>query len=97
MARGPILYREKQVENRNGRYRDSDWNIVNTELGAMWEPVYKGANESGQEVDPDDCINRIDHVNYGFDRRDPFYRDSSGMALIGGHLSFGTQHAFRDE
>lgn len=99
MAREAILNRTVRMESRNGRVRPFDWNSVNTSVGACWEPVsMKRAGDGFDEVDQDDCINRVDRVEFDVDGRDPYYRDpESNMPLIGGVTnSLGFSRGFKD-
>jgi len=99
MAREAILYRTKFVEHRKNRWRFSDWNIVNTSIGACWEPVsFSGTDGAGvSSMGLDDCINRVDELSTDFDWRDPHYRDEYGEILIGGNLSLGRDHNFLED
>lgn len=95
MAREAILMREVRFETRNGRFRFFDWNVVNTSNGGCWEPKYFGGNNSGENVDFDDAINRIDKVSTGVDFRNPYYRDpDSNIPLTGGIVFLGRSFAF---
>ena len=94
MARTGVLNREVLIEARNGRFRFFDWNLVNTSNGGCWEPRDFGFNNEGKEVDFDDAIRRIDKVSTGVDFRDPYHRDGSGTALVGGILSTGRKFTF---
>lgn len=98
-----VLNRTMRIENRKGRYRFGDWNIVNTSIGPCWEPRYMPlgvhdksmAADTALSVDPDDQINRIDMITFDWDRRDPFHRDpKSRRPLIGGNLTYWVRHSF---
>lgn len=98
MAREAILNREIFFEARNGRFRKFDWNSVNTSLGGCWEPVqFNHANNSGEELDFDDCINRVDKISINKDFRNPYHRDpDSNQILTGGVVFLGRSLAFDD-
>jgi len=98
-----ILNRTMRIENRKGRYRFGDWNIVNTSQGGCWEPrnfsVGKQdisiAADAALDVDPDDQINKVDMITFDWDRRDPFFRDPmSNRPLMGGNLRHWLRHSF---
>lgn len=74
MPRAPILNRQGfYTKLRGGTYRDLDWNLVNTSLGAMVEPRQLVAVLPGKLTDKD----RFDGDDFN-DRRelsvDEFYR-----------------------
>ena len=96
--RAPILNRTIRYEARNGRFRRGDFNLVNTSLGGMWEPRYLEGNGAGEATDLDDHINRVDKIEFDWDRRNPFHRDEkSGAPLIGGYVLLGQAQTFQDD
>ena len=102
-AREGILNRRMIVEMRKGRIRLGDWNRVNTTAGFGMEPrcpqfLNPFSFDQGAAVDLDDCINRIDGIDWDWDWRDPFYRcPLSNMALIGGYVNLGRHMTFSDD
>ena len=99
MAREAVLHRTVRMESRKGRVRPSDWNLVNTSIGAGLEPrVLKTASDGFGSVDQDDCINRVDRIEFDADNRDPFHRDQyNNDRLIGGISgSLGYERSFSD-
>ncbi len=98
MAREGILHRTLRVERKKDRIRFSDWNVVNTSAGMCWEPrrlsdySYEVA---GETIDPNDCIQRIDRIDFDADGRDPYFRDSaSNLPLMGGVSLLDRSRAF---
>lgn len=99
MAREAVLHRTVRMEVTAGRVRPFDWNTVNTSVGACWEPRSSLRIGDGfDEVDQDDCINRVDKIEFDADGRDPYYRDpKSNTPLIGGIAgSLGFKRSFSD-
>jgi len=99
MAREAVLHRTVRMESRKGRVRPFDWNSVNTSIGGGWEPRVLSINADGfNEVDQDDCINRVDRIEFDADNRDPYHRDSyHNTPLIGGISgSLGYKRSFSD-
>ncbi|MCK4817981.1 hypothetical protein KA005_19580 [bacterium] len=100
MAREAVLHRTVRMESRKGRVRPSDWNTVSTSVGAGIEPrVLKTAADGFNSVDQDDCINRVDRVEFDADNRDPYHRDPyHNTPLIGGIAgSLGYNRSFSDQ
>lgn len=104
MSREAILNRRLMAEERKNRIRFSDWNRVNTAIGGGWEPrpfAFFNPIDSfsqGAAVDLDDCINRIDGIDWDFDWRDPYHRDAqTNLPLIGGPLMLGRLFSFSDD
>ncbi len=97
MAREAILHRTLRLEERNGRFRMFDWNLVNTSNGGCWEPRnFQESAMDGTPFYPDDCINRIDRVSIDIDWRDP-YHSEGGQRLMGGHVVLGVERSFSDD
>lgn len=99
MAREAVLHRTVRMESRKGRVRPFDWNVVSTSVGSGWE--LKPANvsaDSFNSVDQDDCINRVDRIEFDADNRDPYHRDQyHNTPLIGGISgSLGYERSFSD-
>lgn len=71
MPKNPIKSRTLLIiKLRDGTYRLSDWNIVNTSLGAMLEPRSQRTIDGGKVVnrDPYDMENFNDFVVYNEDK-----------------------------
>ena len=63
MPRAPITNRQRYFEKlRDGSYRDLEFNLVNTELGAMIEPVSICRVQEGN-------VQNVDAVDASFDGR----------------------------
>lgn len=76
MPKAPILNREAFYSKlRDGSFRDLDWNLVNTSLGAMVEPRQLRRVDGGKVVHQDVYDN-------SFNRRTEF--DENQMATLMG-------------
>lgn len=79
MPKSPILSRECFFETlKDGTFRDLDWNLVNTELGAMIEP-----NSFGGLIAASGVVTQVDIVDCSFNKltnlpEDVFYARYGG-------------------
>lgn len=65
MALPPILSRERLYTKRGESIKLLDWCVVNTELGAMMEPVsFTHVDMTGKLVDYDLLDNQIDRLTF---------------------------------
>ena len=84
--RNAILHRTISFENKKGRFRRTDWNLVNTPAGGGHEPVYLDDlvfEAPPAAIDLDDDINRVDKIRMDGDGRVLAHSDDH-MGLIGG-------------
>lgn len=100
--RKAIMRRIKRFDSREGRLRPGDWNVVNSSVGAAWEPVYADAlfiDQFPASYDLDDDITRVDDHHYDWDWRDGHHKDpKTNMPLIGGMMnSLGAKLSFATE
>jgi len=70
---------------------------VNASVGMCWEPVsFRDMQHlSNGAMHLDDCINRIDELDFGWDWRNGHHIDArSGDLLIGGNLFLNREYGF---
>lgn len=109
MPRQAILNRTIFYDSSKNRYRLRDWALVNTSIGAGWEPISKvmvpdsDFTTSHAAIDLDDPISRIDKIEFGWEFSYPFYTDKDkggnnlSPPLIGGILSVGLAGTYLPE